>query len=219
MDYNNRANAKKGSGGIATSSHENLQRRERLKQLALETLDVSKDPYIHSISPGRFECRLCLTIHASESAYLTHTQGKKHQQNLARRRKLDDTGRPRLQKTRQGISTIKLKRFDKIGKPSFKTTKLRDQDKFGLIVNVQYPRIASDVEPRFRFMSAFEQHVEASKPQFQYLAIAAEPYDTIGIRLPAEHIDTSTLWSHFNKDTGEFYIQFLWPSGVLVSAR
>ena len=34
---------------------------------------------------GGLECRLCLTLHTNEGSYLAHTQGKKHQTNLARR--------------------------------------------------------------------------------------------------------------------------------------
>lgn len=34
---------------------------------------------------GSYECKLCLTLHANEGSYLAHTQGKKHQTNLARR--------------------------------------------------------------------------------------------------------------------------------------
>ena len=34
---------------------------------------------------GTYECKLCLTLHNNEGNYLAHTQGKRHQQNLARR--------------------------------------------------------------------------------------------------------------------------------------
>merc|ERR550537_522419 len=34
---------------------------------------------------GTYECKLCLTLHTNEGSYLAHTQGKKHQVNLARR--------------------------------------------------------------------------------------------------------------------------------------
>lgn len=35
---------------------------------------------------GTYECRLCLTLHTNEGSYLAHTQGKKHQSNLVRRK-------------------------------------------------------------------------------------------------------------------------------------
>ena len=34
--------SKAGSGGVATASEANVQRRERLRQLALDTIDVSQ---------------------------------------------------------------------------------------------------------------------------------------------------------------------------------
>ena len=33
-----------------------------------------------------YNIRLCLTIHTNEGSYLAHTQGKKHQSNLLRRK-------------------------------------------------------------------------------------------------------------------------------------
>jgi hypothetical protein len=46
MDYQNRAGSKPGSGGVAGWSESNVDRRERLRKLALETIDLAKDPYI-----------------------------------------------------------------------------------------------------------------------------------------------------------------------------
>lgn len=37
--------SKPGSGGVPSKEQENIDRRERLRQLALETIDLSKDPY------------------------------------------------------------------------------------------------------------------------------------------------------------------------------
>jgi len=82
----------------------NQDRRERLRKLALETVDLNKDPYfmrnhlgellctvclLRAIgmrmtaltgsdglprSAGSYECKLCLTIHTNEGNYLAHTQ-------------------------------------------------------------------------------------------------------------------------------------------------
>lgn len=79
------AGSKPGSAGVASASQTNVSRRERLRRLALETIDLSKDPYFMRNHLGSYECRLCLTIHSNEGNYLAHTQGKKHQQNLAKR--------------------------------------------------------------------------------------------------------------------------------------
>lgn len=37
---------------------------------------------VHGVS---YECKLCLTLHNNEGNYLAHTQGKRHQTNLAKR--------------------------------------------------------------------------------------------------------------------------------------
>lgn len=45
MDFQHRPGGKTGSGGVASWSESNRDRRERLRQLALETIDLQKDPY------------------------------------------------------------------------------------------------------------------------------------------------------------------------------
>jgi len=42
MDYQNRAGSKFGGGGVASHSATNADRRERLRKLALETIDLGK---------------------------------------------------------------------------------------------------------------------------------------------------------------------------------
>ncbi len=82
MDFQHRAGGKTGVGGVASASESNRDRRERLRQLALETINLAKDPYFMKNHLGTYECKLCLTLHNNEGSYLAHTQGKKHQSNL-----------------------------------------------------------------------------------------------------------------------------------------
>lgn len=42
MDFQHRAGGKTGVGGVASASDANRDRRERLRQLALETIDLNK---------------------------------------------------------------------------------------------------------------------------------------------------------------------------------
>ena len=42
MDFQHRAGGKTGVGGVASASDSNRDRRERLRQLALETIDINK---------------------------------------------------------------------------------------------------------------------------------------------------------------------------------
>lgn len=51
---------------MASSSESNRDRRERLRQLALETIDINKDPYFMKNHLGSYECKLCLTLHNNE---------------------------------------------------------------------------------------------------------------------------------------------------------
>lgn len=76
MDFQNRAGGKTGGGGQASWSESNKDRRERLRQLALETIDLNKDPYFMKNHLGSYECKLCLTLHNNEGSYLAHTQVK-----------------------------------------------------------------------------------------------------------------------------------------------
>jgi splicing factor 3A subunit 2 len=76
IDFQHREGSKIGSGGMLSESQE---RRERLRKLALETIDITKDPYFMRNHLGTFECKLCLTLHKNEGNYLAHTQGKRHQ--------------------------------------------------------------------------------------------------------------------------------------------
>jgi splicing factor 3A subunit 2 len=79
IDFQHREGSKIGSGGNLSESQAALERKERLRKLALETIDITKDPYILRNHLGTYECKLCLTLHNNEGNYLAHTQGKRHQ--------------------------------------------------------------------------------------------------------------------------------------------
>ncbi|KAK3707607.1 hypothetical protein QZH41_017863, partial [Actinostola sp. cb2023] len=182
MDFQHRAGGKTGSGGVASASESNRDRRERLRQLALETIDLNKDPYFMKNHLGSYECKLCLTLHNNEGSYLAHTQGKKHQSNLARRaakEAKDAPAQPALEKPR-----VSLKKFVKIGRPGYKVTKQRSPDngQHSLLFQIDYPEIAEAIAPRHRFMSAYEQRIEPPDKTWQYLLFAAEPYETIAFK-------------------------------------
>ncbi|KAF7457077.1 putative splicing factor 3A subunit 2 [Cryptosporidium felis] len=94
MDYENRGGHKTGSGALASSQDVAIERRERLRRLALESIDLSKDPYYMKNHLGQVECRLCSTIHTNEGSYLSHTQGRKHQTSLAYRASKEKNSKP-----------------------------------------------------------------------------------------------------------------------------
>lgn len=160
MDFQNRVGSKTGGGGQASYSESNRDRRERLAALAAETIDLQKDPYFMRNHLGTYECKLCLTLHNNEASYLAHTQGKKHQSNLARRaaKEAKETPiQPAPEKAR-----VDLKKFVKIGRPGYRVTKQREPEagQQSLLFEIDYPEIADGVMPRHRFMSAYEQKIE-----------------------------------------------------------
>ncbi|XP_061878690.1 splicing factor 3A subunit 2 [Entelurus aequoreus] len=210
MDFQHRAGGKTGSGGVASSSESNRDRRERLRQLALETIDINKDPYFMKNHLGSYECKLCLTLHNNEGSYLAHTQGKKHQTNLARRAAKEAKEAP-AQPAPAKVK-VEVRKFVKIGRPGYKVTKQRDPEsgQQSLLFQIDYPEVAEGIGPRHRFMSAYEQRIEPPDRRWQYLLLAAEPYETIAFKVPSREIDKaeSRFWTHWNRETKQFFLQF-----------
>jgi len=184
--------SKPGAGGMAQGDANNIDRRERLRQLALETIDLAKDPYFMKNHLGSYECRLCLTLHNNEGSYLAHTQGKRHQTNLARRAAREAKEAPAVpQQSKKKLQPIKM---PKIGRPGYKVTKLRDAitNQRSLVFQIEYPKIEDGIQPRYRFMSSFEQRVEVRDKNYQYLLFAAPPYETIAFKIPNLEIEKDT---------------------------
>lgn len=88
---------------------------------------------------GSYECKLCLTLHNNEGSYLAHTQGKKHQANLARRAAKEAKESP--QQLAPEKPRIEPKKFVKIGRPGYRVTKQKDPDngQQSLLFQVDYP--------------------------------------------------------------------------------
>lgn len=111
-----------------------------------------------------------------------------------------------------GMNTVQVKKnMVKIGRPGYKITKTRDPltRQHGLMFQLQYPEITPGVQPRIRFMSAYEQKVEDPDKQYQYLLVAAEPYETCGFKLQARELDRGEdkHWTWFDEDSKEFWVQ------------
>ncbi|KAL4117796.1 Splicing factor 3A subunit 2 [Phytophthora ramorum] len=224
MDFQNRVGSKPGSGGVASESQSNVDRRERLRKLALETVDLAKDPYFMKNHLGSYECKLCLTLHNNEGNYLAHTQGKRHQTNLARRAAKEaadaahSTATANLQEARAAAAVAAARpRALKIGLPGYKVTKQRDPDTGAriLLFQVAYPEIADKLQPRHRFMSAFEQKVEVPDKRWQYLLFACEPYETVAFKIPNDDVDKSEgkFFSNWDKDGKTFTLQLTFAVG------
>ena len=196
IDRQNRVGSKFGGGGVSSGQQSERERKERLKQLALESIDLAKDPYLMRNHLGSYECKLCLTLHTNEANYLAHTQGKKHQQGLARRAHMEKLRKEREGQTNLPVAPTEAKapavKKVRIGRPAYQVFKSRDGDtnQRCLSFELSYPEIEADLQPRHRFMSAFEQRIESPPDRrYQYLLFAADPYETVAFKVPNEPID------------------------------
>lgn len=201
--------SKPGSGGAASAQNEAIDRRERLRRLALETIDLAKDPYFMRNHLGSYECKLCLTLHNNEGNYLAHTQGKRHQTNLAKRaarEAKDAPAQPQPNKRK-----VNPRKTVKIGRPGYRVTKQYDPEtkQRSLLFQIEYPEIEDLAKPRHRFMSSFEQRIQAWDKHHQYLLFAAEPYEIIAFKIPSTEIDkvATKFFTHWDPDSKMFTLQ------------
>ena len=220
MDYQNRAGSKFGGGGVAGKEETARDRCQRLARLAAETTDLTKDPYWKENHYGGIDCTLCLASMTNKISYQAHTQGRKHQTNLIRRGIVDQNSRINDPSTalftNLSSPAVQVKKnFFKIGRPGFKVTKIRDTAGFrhqrGVLIQVQFPQISRDTKPRYRFMSTWEQKVEAHDKRFQYLVVAAEPYESVAFKLQSLEVDQrgGTFWTHWDGDTKQYTMQVM----------
>ena len=65
------------------------------------------------------------------------------------------------------------------------------------------------VTPKTRFMAAFEQKVEDPDNSYQYLLMAAEPYETCAFKLQQREIDKreGKYFEWFDEDSKDFWVQ------------
>ena len=203
-----RGNARAGQAPISSYEDANMERREWQRKVAMETIDLSKDPYFLKNHLGSYECRLCLTLHMNEGSYLAHTQGKKHQTNLARRaaREAKETvvmPQPKIRHTN--------KRIVKIGRPGYKVIKQRDPESLqkSLYFELDYAEIDPEFLPKHRIMSAFEQKLEVPDKNYQYLLFAADPYETVAFKIPNKEIDKdqTKFYQYWDKEKKTYYLQ------------
>ncbi|KAL0710591.1 hypothetical protein Bca4012_017569 [Brassica carinata] len=136
-----------------------------------------------------YECKLCLTLHNKEGNYMAHTQGMRHQPNLAKRaarETLDAPTQPQPQPHKRKVSVRRtgnnfvylgesnnLRLVDQ-GNGSSTTPELMTRP---LLFQNEYPEIEDNIKPKHRVMSSFEQKVQPYDNNYQYILFAAELYE------------------------------------------
>lgn len=203
-----REHGSKPGSGFVSAQQEAVDRRERLRRLALETIDLSKDPYFMRNHLGQYECRLCLTLHTNEGNYLAHTQGKRHQQNLAKRAARDAAEKPVAPAPQRRVA---VKKTVRIGRPGYRVTKQFDGETGarGLLFQIEYPEIEEGSKPRHRIMSSYEQRKEPWSKEWQYLLFAAEPYEVVAFKIPSYEVEKhpERLFTHWDPDNKVYSLQ------------
>ena len=130
---------------------------------------------------------------------------------MSRKNCLDNPTLPQAQRNQ-----IKPKKSVKIGRPGYRVTKQLDPEtrQKSLLFEVEYPEIESGLQPRHRFMSAYEQKVEAPDRAWQYVLFAAEPYETIAFKIPNHEIDKdpSKFQTTWNDETKTFALQLFFKA-------
>jgi len=202
-------------GGVAGREEAARQRRKRYTRLALEAMDVENNPYKEKNHYGSYNCRLCLTVHVNQTSYAAHTQVRKHQLNPARRSALESKTSIVPPTTAPVIPNCIKKNSMKIGRPAYKVTKIQDSlsRELGLLFQLQYPHIARGVNPRYRFMSTWEQKAERVDKRFQYLIFAAEPYESVAFKLGKVGIEgKGKFLTYWDPDTKVYSLPVLFKT-------
>ena len=170
---------------------------------------------------GQYECRLCLTLHKNEGNYLAHTQGKRHQQNLAKRAAREASEKAVAPAPQRRVS---VRKSVKIGRPGYRVTKQFDPENKtrSLLFQIDFPEIEEGERPRHRFMSAIEQKKEPTDWRYQYLLFAAEPYETVCFKVPNWEVDKGNsssgntenrFFNHWDPDGKVYSLQVPFKAG------
>ncbi len=90
-----------------------------------------------------------------------------------------------------------------------------------LTFEVDYPEAEEGIQPRHRFMSAFEQKVEVPDKNSQYLLFACDPYETVAFKIPNQPIDKAEgrFFTNWDDQGKKFVLQLFFldaPSSSMI---
>ncbi|KAG1760380.1 hypothetical protein EDD22DRAFT_980656 [Suillus occidentalis] len=135
--------------------------------------------------------KLALETAKVQSSNLARTQGKNHLTNRCQGHTADDAS------TQSNLHKV----FLKIGRSDYRVTKVQDKDigKEGMMVQVHLPQIK----------------VDPPNKAYQYLIVAAGPYETVAFRIFAREIEDEAddaghwNWSYWELDTKQYSFQLM----------
>lgn len=83
---------------------------------------------------------------------------------------------------------------------------------------IDYPETEDvNIQPRYRFMSAYEQKIEPADKNYQYILFACDPYETIGFKIPNHAIDKreGRFYTNWDKVNKKFALQLFFVDNAL----
>lgn len=175
-----------------------MNQRDIVRSAGVKVYEVTKSEWCFKNNLGQFVCRLCSTVHPNEANMYVHFQGKRHKNNAARvedaRRRVREAQEQREAGTfnaQQGANggAANSGRAPRIGRPIVTMRKEIGEGKCSLRIELSYPLIEEGTRPLHRFLNTFEQSKEQQDPSVMYLLFAAEPYETVAIKLPFLRVD------------------------------
>ncbi|SCU78878.1 LANO_0A04324g1_1 [Lachancea nothofagi CBS 11611] len=213
MDYQNRAGSKKGSGGVASASQENLHRRKQVEELLREGEEVpysfhgvskeaeeltKKNPYIYKNHAGRLVCKLCNTMHVSWSSVERHLEGKKHGLNLLRRGGSAGTREQEViteedAQFKQEVEKLRSQIKDNGQLPHYQVARIQDPATGyrGVAIKIMYgdkgASIDTEARPFVRIMSSLELSSEEGEDK-KYVVVAYEPFKNVAFEIPNQEL-------------------------------
>lgn len=208
MDYQNRAGSKKGSGGLASASQENLHRKKQVEDLIRDGEEVpysfqgisqedeelsKKNPYIYKNHAGRLVCKLCNTIHMSWTSVERHLEGKKHGLNLLRRGGGNGSNQPEAVSAEEiefnkQVEQLRSQIQNNGIVPNYQVAKIQDPSTGyrGIAIRVLYANLGSRIDTEERPYVRIMSSVEFSKGDSdkKYVVVAYEPFKNIALEIP-----------------------------------
>ncbi|CEP61234.1 spliceosome assembly protein PRP11 LALA0_S02e09758g [Lachancea lanzarotensis] len=241
MDYQNRAGSKKGSGGIASASQENLHRRKQVEELLRDGEDVpysfqgvskedeelsKKNPYIYKNHAGRLVCKLCNTMHMSWSSVERHLEGKKHGLNLLRRgssaahNQRKEFSQEEIEFQKQ-VEELRAQIKDNGLLPHYQVAKVQDpiSNARGIAMKLTYPdegrALDVDERPFVRLMSSLEMSNEQGDDK-KFILVAFEPFKTVAVEVPNQDLRAIEFNTSNEPFVDDFNTKFTyWDAGNL----
>ncbi|GLE05093.1 hypothetical protein PINS_up014077 [Pythium insidiosum] len=218
MDFQNRVGSKPGAGGVASESAGERRPPRAAAQARARDRGHLQGPVLHEEPPRLL--RVQALPHAAQqrgqlprahAGQAPPDQPRAPRRQRSRRRLAGDVARElhgRQSRGRRGGCPPEAAAHRAPGLQGRQAAR-PDTGARMLLFQIEYPEHDASLQPRHRFMSSFEQKVEAPDKAFQYLLFACEPYETVAFKIPNLPLDKrdGKFFSNWDKHGKSFTLQ------------